>query len=508
MKRIVFLSTSILFLVVGLVTSSAAEASSFEGLYYNLQVKHSGYYVDVSSRSTEPGAVLHQWTKNNYDNQLFSFEEASRGYYFIKVKHSGLYLTVENGSKANGAIFVQSNKHGGTNQQFKPISAGGGYYYIQARHSGKLLDVSGVSQKRGAWLHQWENLGADNQKFKLIPNGSTDRTPSFIVGGQAVTAPSIIDTNAPWQARLFIKSKRSTSLCGGSLIKENVVLTAAHCLKDGTTSVTIYLGDVDQRKKDSGEQIFEAVNWWIPTAYNDQTMVHDIALVQLDGKAKLTDHVKTIPIHRSSNRSALVGKSAVISGWGDTSGNGSIANILQIASVDIIEPEECDAARTELCAGQPNGGVDACQGDSGGPLAVKFGDEYKLVGITSRGIGCSGAGIYTAVSSYNWLVDNWVPQVRFTVRNDGAYIAKFKITVDHKQSGILDSGYETGELWAGQSKTYWVNQDDVIKVTAYRRGVSSWLRIKTISKIKYSSSTYHKTYQASGDLFNPKFKRK
>ena len=64
-----------------------------------------------------------------------------------------------------------------------------------------------------------------------------------------------------------------------------------------------------------------------------------------------------------------------------------------------------------VCAGWPNGGVDACLGDSGGPLMAVEDGYYKLCGITSFGIGCARVGyygVYTQVCHYIDWIDNTI----------------------------------------------------------------------------------------------------
>ena len=64
---------------------------------------------------------------------------------------------------------------------------------------------------------------------------------------------------------------------------------------------------------------------------------------------------------------------------------------------------------TQMCAGYPEGGIDACQGDSGGPLACLHDDSWVVDGIVSWGDGCAKvnrAGIYTRVSDPSIL--NWI----------------------------------------------------------------------------------------------------
>ena len=104
------------------------------------------------------------------------------------------------------------------------------------------------------------------------------------------------------------------------------------------------------------------------------------------------------------------GNSALILGWGTTSSGGSASRYLLKANVPLTSDSTCKTAYPQysntsmVCAGFPQGGVDTCQGDSGGPLV--FGG--KLIGDTSWGRGCAGAGypgVYGRIAPYYSVIN-------------------------------------------------------------------------------------------------------
>ncbi|CAL4237696.1 unnamed protein product, partial [Meganyctiphanes norvegica] len=154
--------------------------------------------------------------------------------------------------------------------------------------------------------------------------------------------------------------------------------------------------------------------------YNFFTYEHDLALVQVEEALKFDLHIS--PICLPGNSDTLVGEDATLTGWGRLYENGPLPNVLQKATIPIIDNAKCKnmflkAGRQEyipeifLCAGFEHGGRDSCQGDSGGPLQVKGRDgRYFLAGIISWGIGCAEPnlpGVCTRISKFvPWILKN------------------------------------------------------------------------------------------------------
>lgn len=235
---------------------------------------------------------------------------------------------------------------------------------------------------------------------------------STIVGGQLATPGEW-----PWQ--VFIHA--GPYMCGGILIHESWVLTAAHCVTDdhdqGITpaAVWVVLGEYNRSKNDGTEQKITTTQIIIHPDYDASINNNDIALLQLATPAVLGNAVSIIPLVLTPTDDSLmaVDTQATVTGWGTTAEGSMTSQELREVVVPLVSNEQCNTAYgiitdNMLCAGYENGGKDSCQGDSGGPLVVPTADGgWKLAGIVSFGYGCARAtyyGVYTRVARYaTWI---------------------------------------------------------------------------------------------------------
>ena len=185
-----------------------------------------------------------------------------------------------------------------------------------------------------------------------------------IVGGEKTFIK-----NHPWQVALVIDG----SLCGGSIIGQKWVLTAAHCIPGN-------LHPKDVRHK-SGATMLRSEGSWkdiekiiVHKGYNPETYEHDIALIKL----RQPPAGKIIPLAKK-NLKIEIGQNLEVTGWGAIGEGDDISEHLLKAIVPYVSNNTCNAKEVYngiigpgmMCAGHRSGGVDACQGDSGGPLVLK-----------------------------------------------------------------------------------------------------------------------------------------
>lgn len=232
-----------------------------------------------------------------------------------------------------------------------------------------------------------------------------------IVGGQNA-APG----QFPWQISLQRRSGTGFShSCGGSILNERWVVTAAHCV-DGTRArnLRVVAGDHNRTQNEGVEQTVNISRIVEHPNYDSFTSENDIALLELSASLILTPARRTAAIGLFTPADSAAGLDApgtlaTISGWGTTSENGSLPAVLKFAQVPIVSDQDArdaygDIADSMIGAGFDQGGVDTCQGDSGGPLTLQTPNGPRLAGLTSFGIGCARAGlpgIYTEVSFFN-----------------------------------------------------------------------------------------------------------
>ncbi|EDW83049.2 uncharacterized protein Dwil_GK22647 [Drosophila willistoni] len=263
------------------------------------------------------------------------------------------------------------------------------------------------------------------------PNCGADSTSDKIYNGN----DTAIDEFSWMVILVYVDRKGNRHFdCGGSLINNLYVLTAAHCVieTEERRLVNVRVGEYDMSKPIDcvrgvcnpaivEVQVKESI---LHPQYDDdnENLHHDIALLRLNQSIELNQYVQPVclPITKASPP-ILPGEFLVVSGWGCTLQN-QPSNIKQRLSVGANDHQTCverfaSAGNTlipsQICAG---GEFlhDSCKGDSGGPLMRQgYQGVWYQEGVVSFGKGCGlrgWPGIYTRVAHYtNWIQDTIRP---------------------------------------------------------------------------------------------------
>lgn len=195
--------------------------------------------------------------------------------------------------------------------------------------------------------------------------------------------------------------------CGGSLLDERTIITAAHCVGFIRSTVMADRFSVTVGQTMLSDEI-GSQRRKIDVVSISQVPGSDLALLSLD--KPVTGVVPVALPTPGSDAFYQPGQLATVMGWGNTDADLPYApDRLREVSVPIVSAAECAAAypgstHTYFCAGVR--GKDSCQGDSGGPIVRAINGRVYQIGAVSFGKGCAeqGApGAYVDLSS----VDLW-----------------------------------------------------------------------------------------------------
>lgn len=230
---------------------------------------------------------------------------------------------------------------------------------------------------------------------------TSDQKKAAIIGGVTAT-----EKEFPFAVNIWFDSPADdyvAHLCGGSLIAEKWVLTAAHCVLEDesesrmrvvkTSKLKLYIGSLNHGGEGGTALKVKAIHVHPQFAWPQ----HDVALIEL---AEIVSGVEPVLLNAEDLGQSTEQVTAI--GWGLMDFNGSKESVLlQSVSVSLLprhlcaqdkfpQTREIEVGRDMLCIQTQNHQTSSCPGDSGGPLLRKIQGGYQQVGVVSWGSACSG----------------------------------------------------------------------------------------------------------------------
>ena len=277
--------------------------------------------------------------------------------------------------------------------------------------------VRAVPEDQFNWMRDFVQMRAAAAAARMAGDRPAPSWPAPVVTPKIVGGTEADPTTHPFQVGLLDKSQPNNGgafFCGGTLVADRFVVTAAHCsdqITNASSEVQVLIGT---QNLEAGGQRIDVATVHIHPRYDDWTLDYDVAVWEL------STPVTGIPFAKiSSIKPTVAGTMLRTSGWGELEyfSYNSPATLMQVDVPFVpVKRRSCDLIRNVtprmICAG--TAGKDSCRGDSGGPLTINRGAGYtELVGIVSFGTDCGLArhpGVYANVadSSINRFIQDIV----------------------------------------------------------------------------------------------------
>lgn len=231
-----------------------------------------------------------------------------------------------------------------------------------------------------------------------VPEGHQHRITNGIVASRG---------QFPWQVNIITDN---TWYCGGSVISNDWVLTAAHC---GGLVYTVRFGANRLDSDEFGALIGQSTESILHADFDDVNLYNDIALIRV--AIGYTDFIKPVKLPcRNPNPPDFAGVTARVSGWGQTSDAvAGVTAVLNYVDLSVITNAQCATVfgsyviSSTLCVSTLDG-HSTCNGDSGGPLVTEIDGAYTQIGVVSfaAAAGCEleyPAGFARVTSYLDWI---------------------------------------------------------------------------------------------------------
>ncbi|XP_002718156.3 granzyme B [Oryctolagus cuniculus] len=223
--------------------------------------------------------------------------------------------------------------------------------------------------------------------------------PPWAEAGEIIGGHEAKPHSRPYMAYLQYWKDGMKRTCGGFLVREDFVLTAAHC---HGSSINVTLGAHNIKQQERTQQVIPVRRAIPHKDYNPEDISRDIMLLQLERKAKRTAAVQPISLPTGKAR-VKPGQVCQVAGWGCINPNGRYSDTLQEVKLAVQEDQQCESLfemyqkDIEMCVGDPKTKKSSFKGDSGGPLVC----NNVAQGIVSYGPkDGSPPRVYTKISSF------------------------------------------------------------------------------------------------------------
>ncbi|XP_047450570.1 coagulation factor IX isoform X2 [Mugil cephalus] len=241
----------------------------------------------------------------------------------------------------------------------------------------------------------WLELNAT----ELTVNASSGGNQTEVGGAMTRIVGGSLETQggSPWQ--VLIRRADGFGFCGGTLVSDRWVVSAAHCLEETPDHVTV--GDYDKKRPDPGEQLIQVQQVFVHPHFHSFTFDSDIALLYLSKPVLRgpTASPACLPDPHLSQYLLKDNSMGLVTGWGSTRYLGPSSRFLRKVTLPVVRFQDCTASTDQVitdnmfCAGYLESSLDACRGDSGGPFVVNYRGTWFLTGVVSWGEKCAAPAV-------------------------------------------------------------------------------------------------------------------
>ncbi|NWW90527.1 FA10 factor, partial [Rhynochetos jubatus] len=210
---------------------------------------------------------------------------------------------------------------------------------------------------------------------------------------------------------VLLEDDYSEWFCGGTILNEYFILSAANCVRGWSTGLRVLVGMVDKEEEEPGRSMHRVEKIIAHDDFDADSYDSDIALLKLEQPITFSEDVvpACLPEEDFAKDVLMNQRFGIVSGFGKTIERAQPVKRMKVLQIPYVNRTTCKRALYQpvtenmFCAGYDEHGQDACQGDGGGPHVTQYNGTYFVTGIVSWGEGCGKPGkygVYTNLSKF------------------------------------------------------------------------------------------------------------